>query len=499
MLKQVVRNQPSLSQVVFSADQFTALSNLVSSVCELAREKIESCSILGKQLRLKTTEVDHLQREAEILTSQMKTWKDGLSDSMSSFRKQIMAESDITSRWLKEVKREREKNEFNETTLREYSSKVSKLRAEASVSAQQIVRLQSEKDLLAENFKRVEAGFASMMEKCRDLRDQIERQKIELQKAQVAQEMELHAERTNRSKENSKVCQENKDLLEKLKDAQDCQRKLEEEQALTLSELTRANKEIAQRDKELKRLGSELDKAHDQNKKLQEAKLKSKKDGQMKDKADATLANQLRELERQNSDLLEEVQKLKTEVNSLKKPPSASRGKDAHQRSKSSDTDLEETQRTLADLKLKHTLLVDLLKKGIAVKFKEKSTLLKELFGNAADSLPKLKKSYLELLSGATKEGQNKGTKQETDRPVDHPPGLMDIEQPERQIHKNTVREMTPEKTFGDPDQEKFDNDTAFKKSICSHKILDPTCTSCLLLNKECKNQPLNLKHRKGG
>lgn len=492
ILRQVVRNQPSLTQVVFTSEQFTALSQLASSVCEIAREKSEANAGLNKQVRALMAEKADLTKEAEGLARHMETWKAGLSESISVLRREVQSEAAISDRWLKELRREREKNDYLESVLRDYSGKVAALRAEANIQSQLSARLTKEKDMLAENFKRAENSLEGLLNKCRELRELNESQAVEFKRSKVNLEMELEAEKRNRSKESKHNMAENKDLLEKLKEMQDLAEKAREETNLLSDELDELKKNLEDKQIEVTKLSKDLEKAKENNKKLLEDNQNKTKEVKASSKAE----KEIEQLTRENSSLADEVQKLKAQLGEQKKS-AAIQNENKRSTNRSKETQNNESMEEVVQLKKKHSLLIGLLKQGTNQKAKDKTVLLQEIFENDSLKIPKTKFTYLELLNLATEKNKSKARDEVSEEPRDRKGHTrsMDIEKA-----PNLVKTMTPEKQANESYHMVPENDTAFKFQDCRHMAYQPDCVSCRVLHKGPTKTvaPISVKSKKG-
>lgn len=500
LLKQVVRNQPSLHQVVLSTDQFTAISELVTQVCDIARTRMETCVTLAKQVKQKAAEIDSLNKDCDLLTQHMDKWKANLQETMAAVRKEVQTESAIGERWIKELRREREKNDYLEGALRDYSSKVAGLRAEASVNEQQIARLGREKDMLAANFKRAEATIEGLLDKCRDLRDASDLQKSEFQRIKVVLEMELEAEKQNRSKDAKAAITENKDLLERLKEYENTAKRWGVEVGPMKESLKEKTDLLDKKEKEIHKLSTDLQKLKETNKKLQEENQKLKKEVQTKEKGRNSSKDRYNELTDINSKLKAEVEGLKGQLEVLKDTKKDNSENQGKPKNKSVDRMAEDVEHTLIELKSKYSLVTDLLKKGTSTKYKEKNQLLKDMFSLSNSNLAKIKKSYLELLTIA--DSQSKAMKQPAEEANEPPQQTMDIEKPEPKKRDKSKKTMTPEKQPQVYDRILPDEDTAYKPpQDCGHRDYKLGCAYCQLMKPDSKMRPPlgSFKSKKGG
>lgn len=502
MLKHITKNQASLSQVVLSSDQFGLLNDLISAVMDVTRETSESNVSLHKKLRASTMENEDLRKDLDLMNITMKKWQDSLLEHMEQVKNDIETESDIAKRWMKEVRKEKDKNEFLESTLKDYSSKVAALRAEVGIVNIQILKVQEEKSLLSENFKRSEHSHDNMREKYRGFRDKYEREVQQRMKDQVNWELESKSLKKQHAQEVSKHQEETEDLKQRLKETVDFLNKHKDDRdtknktdVLVCEELKSSKEELKVLKKTLENLEKTNKQLQTQNSKLSDEvnekpiSLSSKigkigSNQQTINKLHATIEKLKDELEAAKSSLIKTNDKLDNQLNDNK--------------SKATDKSSTDT-----DLAKSHKLLVDILKNGTTTKYKDKSLLLASLLKLDDANIPKIKKNYIDLLDAALEHTANISNKsRKTDKSVKNARG-MDIEHKSKPASRSSRelnrKNMTPERNMvgmSNEAQELDPLDTAMKKLFCNHSIYDPNCASCDV-RKASKQSGLVIKQKK--
>lgn len=501
LMRQIVRNQSSLTQIVISTDQFTALTDLVSSVCELARQKAETISSLTKQLKQKALENEGLTKDSQFFAKHLEKIKADIGESISSVRREVQAESTISEKWLKELRREREKNEFLEATLRDYSSKVASLRAEINVSRQQVDWCCSEKMKAEANFQTLNESFEKYKASTQEFRDQVKTLKAQLEKANVSNEMEMKAKETNHSKDIKTLKEENKDLVERLKEKADLCLMVEDELLGLREEVKKQKASTEKLSKEKLKFTDELEKAKNKIKSLQEEINTMKNEQKTKTKDEKGITNRLQKLEDENKKLAEQLEvaasiklELEAKLDSLNTKLPA--------KSKSTSRLDKEAKHEEESLAKRYKTLEDLVYQGTTTKYKDKSALLKDIFNKDELDVPRIKMNYLDMLRVVEEMNKKGDAKHKKEHSGDYMNAGMDIEKPQTAIMDNQRRMSTPDKLANQPIQAFPDNDTAFKNMKCLHTTHYPGCTYCELLQKEEKQKQIPLRHgklKKGG
>lgn len=484
MLKNLARNQVSLNQVVLTSEQFGMLNNLITAVIEVTREKTDMNADLNRKLRDKSAEIELLQRDGDLVADTMKAWQEKLFNHMATIRKEIERESDIAGNWVKVVNKEKDKNEFLESTLKDYSSKVASLRAEIGIANHQVLKLQSEKELLSENFKRLENTHEGLLEKCRVFKENYEFESVERKRDAAEWELKFASQQRMHTKEITKLREENNHLLNSLKETKDDLNRVQSE-AQAKKNRDRSEDMIKSKEREVENLTKSLEnlenKLAKKENEIDHLKKQAKTQAEKSSSSSSRLGHQTKQinsLEKQVVTLQKQLTLKEEELkDTLEKLQSIQEEKEDRPSSKQSVND---------DQDKSHKLAIEILKLGTSARHKDKSALLANMFSISTGDVPKIKKSYLELLQ-AFKEnkGESVSLPRNDSKKAKSKKG-MDIEGSTRSLSRNSrnsrSRQMTPERnTDGQASnaQEYIHLDTAMKKIICDHTMYHSGCTGC--------------------
>ena len=248
LLREVVREQKGLSEVVFTIRQFNELVERINSLSKECWEREKDARSLAAELTMKDAALDGFEEENKQLANAIQTFRTLVSENLQEIRYSLDQEVTKQQRWKSSLERERETCQFLEDTLKAIGEEKMQAKAEVTHLNTLRERLQSEKLLATDNFIRVQNLADNLTRRGEEARRELEalrhseaklKQLVETDLAQISQRRQeisqLHAmakEKDTKIEELVKQRESDKaHILQMKKEIKDVQSKMSHKEA----------------------------------------------------------------------------------------------------------------------------------------------------------------------------------------------------------------------------------------------------------------------------